>query len=243
MPLTKSARTALIIIDMDNDNCTGPFPVYNLDEYISNAVRAREACHAAGIPVIHAKQTYSAHGLDAALCEVRLKDGITPRVSVEGTHGHAIISELDPGGSDVVVRKHRWDAFFQTTMLSILHALDAEQLVFLGGFTDACVLTSVFGGYFNDYPCGIICDASSCDNEFTHKAAMVMMANWVFDLTVFTTENFVRWTRNEPAPYWFGGRYNTVPARSSEELEQQYDALVAGNVSTAEPTPTSSVVG
>src|SRR6266545_2801675 len=136
MPLIESAKTALIIVDMDNDNCTGPFPVYNADEYITNAVRVRDACHAAGIPVIHAKQTYAPHGLDAALNEVRLEDGVTPAVSVEGTTGHRIISELDPGARDVVVRKHRWDGFFQTSLLAVLHGLKAEQVVFIGGFTD-----------------------------------------------------------------------------------------------------------
>jgi nicotinamidase-related amidase len=231
MPFDHTAleRTALVIVDMDNDNCTGFYTVYNVDEYAANAVAVRDACRSAGIQVIHAKHAYANHGKDAILNEMRLDDGVTPAASVEGTWGHQIIDPLDPGDRDLVVRKHRWDAFYNTTMLNVLHALKAEQIVFIGGFTEACVATSVFGAYFNDYPCAVVVDAASCDNPLAHKVGILTMANWVYDLTLFTSENFVRWASRQPARYWWAGLYNQMPYRTADEIDARYDTILAGN--------------
>jgi nicotinamidase-related amidase len=221
-------QTALIVVDMDNDNCTGLYTVYNAEEYITNAVATRDACRAGGIPVIHAKHTYASHGKDAILNELKRDDGSTPAASVEGTWGHQIIDPLDPGDTDLVVRKHRWDAFYNTTLLNVLHALGARQLVFMGGFTEACVATSVFGAYFNDYPCAVVVDAASCDNALAHKVGILTMANWVYDLTLFTTENFIRWTQRRPARYWFAGLFNQMPYRSPAQIDSRYAEIIAG---------------
>lgn len=245
MPFDNAAieRTALVIVDMDNDNCTGFYTVYNPEEYIANAVSVRDACREAGMPVIHAKHTYAPHGKDAILNEMRLEDGVTPAASVEGTWGHRIISALDPGDRDLVVRKHRWDAFYNTTILNVLHASSAEQIVFIGGFTEACVATSVFGAYFNDFPCAVVVDAASCDNALAHKVGILTLANWVYDLTLFTTTNFVRWSKGEPARYWYAGLYNQMAYRTFEEIDSRYETILAGthtSDSSAEVASTSA---
>ncbi len=99
MPFVRDARTALLIVDMDNDNCTGMYTVYNPQEYLENAVRLRQACYDAGVPVVQVKQTYDplCRGHDAPLQEVRLEDGVTPAASLQGTPGWQIVDDLDPG--------------------------------------------------------------------------------------------------------------------------------------------------
>jgi nicotinamidase-related amidase len=219
----------LVIVDMVVDSVTGYFPVYNPEEVTANVVRVRDACYRAGIPVVQLQHRYRADGRNAALNEPRRADGITPCACVEGTPGYAIVPELDPGDRDIVVNKHRWHGFFGTELLSVLHALKAEQLIWVGGFTDACLGLSVFEGYFHDFPAALIADAASCDNAFTHKTAVLTMANWIYDLTIFTTENFTRWLAGENAPLWYSESHNRVPFRSGADVERYYAEIIAGN--------------
>ncbi len=137
--------------------------------------------------------------------------------------------ELDPGERDLVVRKSRWHGFFGTALLTVLRRLKAEQLIWTGGFTDACLLLSVFEAYFHDNPAALIADAASCSNAFTHKTAVLTMANWIYDLSVFTTENLVRWLEREDASFWYTGTHNAVPFTSGEDVKRLYREILGGN--------------
>jgi nicotinamidase-related amidase len=141
----------------------------------------------------------------------------------------AIVPELDPGERDIVVNKHRWHGFFGTELLSVLHSLKAEQLLWIGGFTDACLGLSVFEGYFHDYPSALVADASSCDNEFTHKTAILTLANWVYDLTVFTTDNIAAWLAGEDVPSWYTGQHNSLRFTSGDDVDRLYAQVLAGS--------------
>ena len=120
MPFTRDARSALVIVDMVVDSLTGFYPVQDPEALIRNAVRVREACHAAGIPVVQLQHRARADGRTAMLNEPRLADGVTPASSVPGTPGFEIMPELAPEGRDIVVAKHRWHGFFGTELHSIL---------------------------------------------------------------------------------------------------------------------------
>jgi biuret amidohydrolase len=227
MAFTRDARTTLVIVDMVVDSVTGFWPVYNPDETIANVARVRDACYAAGVPVVQLQHCNRPDGLNAVLNESRLEDGVTPGACVPGTPGFEIVDGLQPVDRDIVVRKSRWHGFFGTELASILRRLDTEQILWTGVFTDACLALSVFEGYFHDYPCGLVADAASCTNEFIHKTAVLNMANWVYDLTVFTTPNAERWLAGEDAPYWYAGQHNTLPYASAEDVERMYESVVS----------------
>jgi biuret amidohydrolase len=227
MPFTREANTVMIAVDFVVDSTTGFYKACNLDEVTANAVRVRQACYDAGIPVIQLQHRHRADGMNVALNEARREDGVTPWACVPGTPGYEIVPEMDPGDRDIVVTKHRWHGFFGTELLSVLHNLKAEQLLWTGGFTDACLGLSVFEGYFHDYPSALVLDASTCDNEFTHKTAVLTLANWIYDFTAFTTENFEAWARGEEAPFWYAGIANPVPFDSGEAVERHYADMFA----------------
>lgn len=227
MAFRRDARTTLVIVDMVVDSVTGFWPVHNPEETIDNVGRVRDACYAAGVPVVQLQHTNRPDGLNAVLNEARMEDGVTPAACVAGTPGHAIVRELDPAGRDFVVQKSRWHGFFATELLTVLRSLGTEQLLWTGVFTDACLGLSVFEGYFNDYPSALVADAASCTNPFTHKTAVLTMANWVYDLTIFTTPNIERWLRGDEAPCWYAGRHNTLPFASGEDVERMYESVVS----------------
>jgi nicotinamidase-related amidase len=233
MPFAREAQSVLVIVDMVVDSLTGFYPVENADELIGNAVRVRDACYAAGIPVVQLQHRARADGRTAMRGEPRLADGVTPASSVPGTPGFEIVPELAPRGRDIVVTKHRWHGFFGTELHSVLRNLGAEQLVWIGAFTDCCLSLSVFEGYAHDYPSALVLDAAGCDNEFTHKAAVLTMANWIYDLCVFSTQSFVRWVAGDDAAVWRAERPNELAFDSGEAVEARYAELLAATSSPA----------
>jgi nicotinamidase-related amidase len=224
----RDARSVLVIVDMVADSVTGFWPVCNPDELVRNVNRVRDACYRAGIPVVQLQHTNRRDGINTMLGEARDASG-RPLACVEGTPGWQIVAALDPGDTDVVVRKSRWHGFFGTELLSVLHGLRAEQLVWVGGFTDCCLGLSVFEGYANDYPCALIADAASCTTAFIHKTAVLTMANWIYDLSIFTTDRFEQWLRGEDVPVWYAGRHNTLPFADEHDVELHYRAILDGD--------------
>lgn len=237
MPFTREQRSVLVIVDMVVDSVTDFWPVYNPQELIASVARVRQACYAADIPVVQLQQTYRPDGLNALLNEARDRNG-TPLACVEGTPGWRIVPELDPGDRDVVVRKSRWHGFFATELLTVLRRLKAEQLIWTGCFTDACLMLSMFEAYFHDFPAALVADAASCSNPFVHKTAVLTMANWIYDLTIFTTDNIGRWLRGEDASFWYAGTHNTVAFASGEDVERLYQELLQGNQRPAKAAAT-----
>jgi hypothetical protein len=64
------------------------------------------------------------------------------------------------------------------------------------------------------------------------------MANWIYDFTAFTTENFEGWVRGEERPFWYAGVANPVPFDSADAVERHYADVVAGR----RPAPAAASV-
>lgn len=219
----------LVIVDAVVDSVTSHWPVYNPDEFARNIVAVRQACYDAGIPVIQIQHTYRADGANLPLGEDVDEHG-GPLACVPGTPGHEIIPELQPVDRDIIVQKHRTHAFFGTELASVLHRLGAEQLLWVGGFTEACLGGSVLEGFHHDYPGVLVADAASCANEFTHQAAVLNLANWVYDLTVFSTANLVAALGGEhDAPRWYSSGNNQVEYRDGADVARLYAEVLAGS--------------
>lgn len=239
MAFVRERQSVLVVVDMVVDSVTGFWPVYNPGELVDNVMRVRDACYRAGIPVVQLQHTNRRDGTNTMLNEARDDAGV-PLACVEGTPGWRIVPELEPNGRDIVVRKSRWHGFFGTELLSILHGLRAEQLIWAGGFTECCVGLSVFEAYAHDYSCALVADAASCTTAFTHKTAVLTMANWIYDLSIFTTGPFERWAAGEDVAYWYAGRHNSVPFADERDVERHYRAIVEGRGPGA-PEPAGQV--
>ncbi len=62
------------------------------------------------------------------------------RHAVEGTEGAEVIDELDKREEDIVVKKKRFSAFFETNLEEILREKGVDTLVITGVLTNICVL-------------------------------------------------------------------------------------------------------
>src|SRR5690606_12353931 len=91
-----------------------------------------------------------------------------------------------------------------------------------GIVTDGGVLTTVFDAYARNYRVCLVKDATAATNAGSHKAAVLMMANWVYDIEVLDAaeavkkisgEAYASWTSTGPDQCQFtGGSLDAVYA-------------------------------
>lgn len=177
------ARTAVIVIDMQHDfgSPGGMFDragidISSIQRIVQPIARVLEAARNAGLPIIYTRQEHNPDLSDAGGehsphfikhrrmnvgHNVTALDGMDSRVLIRDTWNTAIVPELAPQLGDVVISKHRFSAFFETKLDSILRAKDVETLIFTGATTSVCVESTLRDAMFRDYRCVLLRDCTA----------------------------------------------------------------------------------
>ena len=204
-------RTAVIVIDMQNDFGTpgGMFDSAGINiapirQIVKPIAAVLDEARAAGMVVIYTKQEHSPDLSDAGGPstphwvkhqriglgrEGTAPDGSPTRVLVRDTWNTAIVPDLTPKPGDLVVGKHRFNAFHGTALDSILRGRGIETLVFVGATTSICVESTLRDAMFRDYFCIILedCTAEPIAHEASrsnHDATILnieVLFGWVAD--------------------------------------------------------------
>jgi ureidoacrylate peracid hydrolase len=178
-----TGRTAVIVIDMQNDfgSRGGMFDLAGLDvapieRLVEPISRVLEAARNAGLFIVYTKQEHNADLSDAGNEDAphRIKhkrlnigrtvaapDGSASQILVRDTWNTAIVPELSPRPGDAVISKHRFSAFFETPLDSILGARGIDTLIFTGATTSICVESTVRDATFRDYRCIVLRDCTT----------------------------------------------------------------------------------
>lgn len=98
-------------------------------------------------PVLWVRQEFE-QDLSDAFPEMRAKN---IHVTIKGTAGCQILSELAVASSDRVIIKKRYSAFFGTDLDEILAQLRPDTLVLAGINTHACIRTTAIDAYQRDW--------------------------------------------------------------------------------------------
>jgi ureidoacrylate peracid hydrolase len=205
------ARAAVMVIDMQNDFGSegGMFHRAGLDispiqRLVPTIAAVLGAARTAGLPIIFTKQEHSADLGDAGgpraphrIKHARLNigapilapDGTQSRILVRDTWNTAIVPELGPQPEDIVSSKHRYSAFFETSLDSVLRARGVETLIFTGATTSICVESTVRDATFRDYRCIVLADCTAELIAFdaprsNHEASLLnieLLLGWVAD--------------------------------------------------------------
>jgi nicotinamidase-related amidase len=126
------ARTALVVVDMQNDfvHQGGGLLVPDAEATMP-AIRALlDLARAHGMRVVYSQDT---HRADDAEWQ------IWPEHAREGSSGWQIVEELAPAPDDTVLRKVRDDAFYGTPLDHLLRLWGVDTLVICGTLTNICV--------------------------------------------------------------------------------------------------------
>jgi ureidoacrylate peracid hydrolase len=72
-----------------------------------------------------------------------------------------------------VVLKHRYSAFYNTDLETILRCQGVEHLVITGVMTNLCCESTARDAYFRDYRVSFLADATGSINEEMHVASLL----------------------------------------------------------------------
>ncbi|MGE0768237.1 MAG: cysteine hydrolase family protein [Hyphomicrobiaceae bacterium] len=175
------ARTALVVIDMQNDflHADGWYAKQGIDiSHMQSAIAptaslVREA-RARGVPVIwtrHGFRDARDAGIFAQLRPFFDKGGLR-----QGTWGYEIMTECGPSPADWYVEKQRLSAFFGTNLEVVLRSLKAETVLMCGVLTNQCVAATSKDANFRDFAPIVVRDAVGTTLPHLHEPALEMMA-------------------------------------------------------------------
>ena len=173
-----AATSALLMIDMQNDFVLegAPMEVPMARKRLPEMVTAVAACRQAGIPVI-----YTLHVLldsfDVSPLETTYNQRLQTVGMRRGTDGVEVVEELKPEADDYVLDKHRYDAFHNTPLKSVLatiRGLNAVDTVIIAGtLTEVCCeSTARSAAHMNDYKVAFLSDATGGRSEAARAATL-----------------------------------------------------------------------
>ncbi len=171
-------RTALVVIDMQNDfvHQGGGLLVPDAEATIP-AIRALlELARAHRMRVVYSQDTHRDGDLEWR---------IWPEHAREGSWGWEIVDELAPARGDVVLRKLRYDAFYGTPLDHLLRLWAVDTLVICGTVANICVHYTAASAALRWYDVVIPLDAISALDTFDLESSLRQTA-FLFDGRITT---------------------------------------------------------
>jgi nicotinamidase-related amidase len=160
----------LIVIDMLNDFLANwePGQRQKLVQAINELVGVmRGYSH----PVIWVRQEFEPD-LQDAFPEMKAK-GI--HITIKGTMGCQIVSELAIALSDVVIVKKRYSAFFGTELDETLAQLRPDAIILAGINTHACIRTTAIDAYQRDWSVVLALECIDSYDREHHEVSLKYM--------------------------------------------------------------------
>jgi len=185
MPELLPSKTALLVIDMINDyihpqGAYGKQGISNpkVKDIIPPIVKLMGVCKQLGIPVMGI--THATHRrADGTPADMGLILGPRPFLKHEGlgqgTWGTKIIDEIPE--CEFVIEKTRLNAFFQTSLDTLLRGLGVNTLLLTGIQTNYCVESTARAAWDLDLQFVVIEDCVTCFDPRLHEASLETLAN------------------------------------------------------------------
>jgi nicotinamidase-related amidase len=140
--LTNRPNSALLVIDVQN--CVVEH-AHERDAVVANIASLVDQARRDRIPVVWVQHS------DEEI--------------VRGSEGWRIVAELTPRDTEPVVEKNHGDAFEATTLEEALSGLGVGRLVVTGAETDACVRSTIHGGFARGYDVTLVGDAHTTGDK------------------------------------------------------------------------------
>lgn len=190
--IADAARTALIVVDMQNDFCAtdGWLAGWGVDvsgaaPVISALSSLVPAARAAGIPVIWVNWGTR---LDQANLPPGVRHSMDPfgegrgigsvqengsRAMTRGSWGAELVDGLERAPGDIDVEKHRLSGFWDTPLDTILRNLRVDTLLFTGVNSDQCVYSTLIDAAALGYDVVLVDGASGTTSPaYCHDATL-----------------------------------------------------------------------
>jgi ureidoacrylate peracid hydrolase len=198
--LADPSQAAIIVVDVQNDFChpdgvlgKAGVPTGASMEMIPRLARLLDAAREAGTKIIFI-QTIHEDATDSDVWKGRRDRQDLCR---KNTWGADFIG-VAPGPGEPVVVKHRYSAFLNTRLDSVLRTFKAETLIMTGVATNVCVESTARQGFMLDYNILFVSDCTATSSQAEHDGALKNIAR-SFGTVAASDEIIAAWTGQRSA--------------------------------------------
>jgi nicotinamidase-related amidase len=166
-------RSALLVIDMQKFFLDPNSPTFTCGglAILPNVKRMITTFRSAGRPVIYTKHIHHPDRIDAGIME-----GWWEGMCLEGSSESEIHDDIAPLNREKVILKHRYSAFYNTDLETILRCLKIEDLVICGIMTNLCCESTARDAYYRDFKVFFPADGTGSINEEMHLASLLNLS-------------------------------------------------------------------
>jgi ureidoacrylate peracid hydrolase len=182
-------KSVLLIIDMQNELLDPKGKLYGqgfpreFDPLVSNVQGLLSTARTKGLPAIFVYTAYHPSFVDASPLSPSRKSGSL----VERSWGVKIVEQVAPRDSEVVIRKRRPSAFYETPLDSVLRGLGAQSLFMCGVATNRAVESTARDAFNRDYEVFVVADGCAARSVAAHAASLESLGGF-FGKVVTATE-------------------------------------------------------
>jgi ureidoacrylate peracid hydrolase len=176
-----AGASALLIVDMQMFFLDPAGPTYASGGPAALPVvkSLAAAFRAAGRPVIFTQHVHHPNGSDLGLM-----DWWWEGRCLQGSEASGIHPDLTPHPGERVIVKHRYSAFYNTDLETVLRCLRIEDLVIAGVMTNLCCESTARDAYFRDYRVFVPADGTG---TITEEMQLASLLNLAFGFAFVTT--------------------------------------------------------
>jgi len=204
------ARSALIIVDMQNDFCGegGWISSTGMDftaarDLVGPINSVAAALRRENVPVLWVnwgvrpdranlspgtQHPFNPHGSGPGLAGARADDRHNYNVLQKGGWGAELVDGLKPAPEDIFVDKHRISGFWDTPLDSILRNLRVSTLLFAGINADHCVYATLMDANFHGYDTIMLEDCVATTSPDFCMQATLHNVRFCFGFTTMTQQ-------------------------------------------------------
>lgn len=166
-------RAALLVVDMQKFFLDQNSPTYTCGgpAILPSVKRLIQSFRESSRPVLFTKHVHHPDFIDAGIMRWWWEGAC-----IEGSPESELPQEIAPLANEKVVLKHRYSAFYNTDLETILRCLNIEDLVIAGIMTNMCCESTARDAYYRDYRVFFPADATGTINEEMHVASLLNLS-------------------------------------------------------------------
>ncbi len=166
-------KSALLVIDMQRFFLDPASPTFTCGglailPIVKEVIGAFRNTHR---PVIYTRHVHHPDHLDSGIMAWWWEG-----MCVEGSAESEIHPDLIPDPREKVIFKHRYSAFYNTDLETVLRCLKVEDLVVTGVMTNLCCESTARDAYYRDFRVFFLADGTATISEEMHMASLLNLS-------------------------------------------------------------------
>ncbi|TKJ43352.1 hypothetical protein CEE36_04790 [candidate division TA06 bacterium B3_TA06] len=166
-------KAALLVIDMQRFFLEQASPTFTCGglAILPTLKRLIASFREADRPVVYVRHVHHPNRLDAGIMGWWWEG-----MCLEGSPESEVQEDITPLSNEKVICKHRYSAFYNTDLETVLRCLKIEDLVISGIMTNMCCESTARDAYYRDYRVFFLADGTGTINEEMHLASLLNLA-------------------------------------------------------------------